>query len=124
MASRRGKRSAYRTKIGNDTDESEHGYKIHIVYNAKAQPAERSYETINDSPEPMTFSWEFTTTPMEVGKINDVVYRPVAHVELDSTKLDATKLALVEKFLFGSSEQGSTQDPVVLFPAEIYAKLA
>ena len=115
----------YRTKIGNDTDESDHGYKIHIVYNAKAQPAERSYETINDSPEPMTFSWEFTTTPMEVGTINDVAYRPVAHVELDSTKFTSTadkaKLTAIETKLFGGSGEG--QNPVVLFPSEIYTEL-
>lgn len=118
----------YRTKIGNDVDESDHGYKIHIVYNAKAQPAERSYETINDSPEPMTFSWEFSTTPMEVGTIGGTAYRPVSHIEIDSTKFNTTelkaKLAAVEKFLFGSSEQGSEQDPVVLFPSEIYSKLS
>lgn len=110
---------AYRTKIGNDVDESDHGYKLHIVYNAKAQPAERSYETINDSPEPMTFSWEFTTTPIEVGTINDVAYRPVAHVELDSTKVPAAKLTAIEALLFG----GTNQDPVVLFPSEIYTEL-
>lgn len=109
----------YRTKIGNDVDESDHGYKIHIVYNAKAQPAERSYETINDSPEPMTFSWEFSTTPMEVGTIGNKTYRPVAHVELDSTKLDSTKLTSIETKLFG----GENTDPVVLYPSEIYALL-
>ena len=113
---------AYRTRVGNDTDESEHGYKIHIVYNAKAQPAERSYETINDSPEPMTFSWEFSTTPLEVGKIGDKTYRPVAHVELDSTKVDATKLAAIEAKLFGG--EGVADNPVVLYPSEIYALLA
>lgn len=107
----------YRTKIGNDVDESDHGYKLHIVYNAKAQPAERSYETINDSPEPMTFSWEFSTTPLEIGKINDVAYRPVAHVELDSTKVPSAKLTSIEEKLFG----GANTDPVVLYPSEIYA---
>lgn len=109
----------YRTKIGNDVDESDHGYKLHIVYNAKAQPAERSYETINDSPEPMTFSWEFSTTPLEIGKINDVAYRPVAHVELDSTKVAAAKLTAIEEKLFG----GANTDPVVLYPNEIYTIL-
>ena len=112
---------AYRTRVGNDTDESEHGYKIHIVYNAKAQPAERSYETINDSPEPMTFSWEFSTTPLEVGKIGDKTYRPVAHIELDSTKVTATKLEAIEAKLFGG--EGASDNPVVLYPSEIYALL-
>ena len=104
---------AYRTKIGNDLT-PDAGYKIHIIYNALAAPSERSYETINDSPEAMTFSWELSTTPVEVAGM-----KPTAHLVLDSTKVPADKLALIEDALFGS-ENG---DPHVLMPSEIIAIL-
>lgn len=88
----------YRTKIGNDTDGDDKGYKIHIVYNCQAAPTDRSYATVNDSPEAMSFSWEVTTTPVEIGD----GYRPTAHLEIDSTKVtDETKLAALEAKLYG-----------------------
>ena len=87
---------SYRTKIGNDTDGDEHGYYIHLIYGATASPSQRSYKTINDSPEPIEFSWEVTTTP-----VNIAGYKPVAHVRINSTKADATKLAALEKALYG-----------------------
>ena len=101
----------YRTLIGNDTEGTDYGYKIHIVYNALVSPSERAHTTINDSPEAETMSWEFTTTPVEVGE----GYKPVAHIEIDSNKLDAEKLAILENYLYGS---GETQ-PALPLPSKL-----
>ena len=70
---------AYTTRLGNDTDGSDHGYKIHLIYGAMASPSEKGYETINDSPDAITFSWEISTTPVEVTtgsfkKLEDILY--------------------------------------------------
>jgi hypothetical protein len=70
---------AYRTKIGNDTNGLDHGYKLHIIYGMSANPSERAYETLNDSPDAIQFSWDFTTTPITVPGHN-----PVAHIEISS----------------------------------------
>lgn len=86
----------YKTTIGNDTDGNDHGYKLHIIYGAMASPSERAYATINDSPEAITFSWEVTTTPVSVTDA-----KPTASIVIDSTKVDATKLADLEKVLYG-----------------------
>lgn len=94
---------SYQTRIGNDTDGSDKGYKIHIVYGCMAAPTEKGYATINDSPEAITFSWEVTTTPV---KVTD--HRPTACVTIDSTKVDAEKLAELEAWLYGSTENDST----------------
>lgn len=88
----------YRTSIGNDTDGNTHGYKLHLIYGAMAQPSQRSYSTINDSPEAITFSWEIKTTP-----VNVTGYKPTAILTIDSTKVDSTKLAAFEDILYGSS---------------------
>lgn len=90
---------AYKTLLGNDTDGDAHGYKIHIIYGALASPSEKSHETVNDSPEAASFSWEINTTPVEVTGA-----KPTASLEIDSTKSDPTKLAALEKILFGSDE--------------------
>lgn len=90
----------YKTTIGNDTDGNSHGYKIHIIYGALASPSEKSYATINDSPEAITFSWELTTTPVNVAD-----HKPTACLTIDSTKADAEKLALLEDALYGTSEK-------------------
>ena len=88
---------AYQTSIGNDVDGLDHGYKIHLIYGALAAPSEKGYQTINDSPEAITFSWEISTTPVEVaGK------KPTASLVIDSTKVSAAKLAAFEAILFGS----------------------
>lgn len=87
----------YRTRFGNDVEGTEHGYKLHLIYNAQAAPSEKAYETINDSPEAITFSWEITTTPVTV-----TGYKPTACLIVDSTKVDATKLATLEGRLFGT----------------------
>lgn len=86
----------YRTMIGNDVDGQEHGYKLHLIYGAQASPSEKGYQTINDSPEAITFSWEVTTTP-----INVTGYKPTASLTVDSTKVDAEQLAALEAILYG-----------------------
>lgn len=86
----------YRTRIGNDVDGADHGYKIHIIYGAMASPSEKSYATINDSPEAMTLSWEVNTTP-----VNVTGHKPTACLVIDSTKADAEKLAALEVILYG-----------------------
>lgn len=105
----------YQTKIGTDLN-PEAGYKIHIIYGALASPSERSYETVNDSPEAMTFSWDITTTPVAV-----TGFKPTAHVELDSTKIDETKLAKIEAKLYGTDEPSG--DPTLLMPDDIIKML-
>lgn len=86
----------YRTLQGNDVDNQDYGYKLHIVYGAMASPSERGYETINDSPEAITFSWDLTTIPVPVPG-----HKPTAYVELDSVKVGAEKMAELEKILYG-----------------------
>ena len=108
----------YKSKIGNDEDGIDHGYKLHLVYGCTASPSERNRETVNDSPDAMTFSWEVSTTP-EAIDIDG--YRPTAHIEIDSTKLkeaDLTKLETLEQFVYGTATakpQMPTADSVVKF---------
>lgn len=90
---------SYQTKVGNDTD-PDAGYKIHLVYGALAKPSEKSYGTVNDSPEAITFSWELTTTPVEVPGM-----KPTAIITIDSTKVDATKLKSLEDKLYGTETE-------------------
>lgn len=90
---------SYRTTLGNDIDNNNHGYKLHLVYGALATPSEKAYSTINDSPEAITFSWEFNTTP-----VNVTGFKPTANITIDSTKVDAEKLAALEKILYGDGE--------------------
>lgn len=89
----------YRTTLGNDVEANDYGYKLHIVYGCLAAPSEKAYATINDSPEAITFSWEVTTTPVSVAD-----FKPTAHLEIDSTKADPTKLASLEDILYGGSD--------------------
>ena len=89
----------YRTTLGNDTDGNDYGYKLHMVYGCLAAPSEKAFSTINDSPEAITFSWEVSTTPVNVAG-----HKPTAHLEIDSTKADPVKLAALEKILYGSEE--------------------
>ena len=100
----------YRTSIGNDTDGNEHGYKLHIVYGCQASPSEKQYSTINDSPDAVTFSWEVSTTPVDVpGK------KPAATLTIDSTKADKSKLTALEAILYGSEQD----EPRLPLPDEI-----
>ena len=103
----------YQTKIGNDQD-AEAGYKIHIVYGCLAAPSEKAYATVNDSPEAITFSWEISTTPVEV-----TGFKPTATVVIDSTKTDSAKLTTIKEALYGS-ENG---DARLLLPNDILAIL-
>ena len=94
----------YRTVLGNDNKRDEYGYKLHLIYNATASPSERSYQTINDSPEAITFSWEMTTTPVAVKG-----YKPTACLTIDSTKADETKLKALENILYGTDAADGTE---------------
>lgn len=106
---------SYRSLIGNDVSGLDLGYKIHLVYGCSVSPSEQSHETINDSPEPGTMSWDFTTVPVPVdGK------KPTAHLVIDSTKIDADKLAILEGVLYGS-ESASARLPL---PNEIVTLIA
>ena len=89
---------SYVTQLGNDTDGSDYGYKIHLVYGAFAAPSDKSYSTINDSPEAMTLSWELSTTPVEVPG-----FKPTATVVIDSTKANADELEDLEDILYGTA---------------------
>lgn len=104
---------SYRTQIGNDIKQDA-GYKLHLVYSATASPTEKSYETINDSPECMTFSWEIDTNPASVKGHTEL--KPVASITIDSTKADKGKLAALEKKLYGDAN-GS---PTLPLPNEVY----
>lgn len=100
---------SYQTKIGTE-DDPEAGYKIHLVYGAKAAASEKAYATVNDSPEAITFSWEISTTPVEVKGL-----KPTAILTIDSTKVDPKKLAKIEEALYGSE----SAEAKLLMPAEI-----
>lgn len=88
---------AYKTVLGNDTENNNYGYKLHLIYGALAAPSEKAYATISDSPEAITFSWEVSSTPVTV-----TGYEPTACVTIDSTKADKDKLAALEQILYGS----------------------
>lgn len=90
----------YRNMLGNDTEGTALGYKLHLIYGALASPSEETDTTINDSPEAKTMSWECNTTPVEVEG-----FEPSSHIEIDSTKVDAEKLAALEAILYGSESE-------------------
>ena len=89
---------AYRSLVGNDLEDTDYGYKLHFIYGAKAAPSEKAYNTVNDSPEAITFSWEITTTAVSV-----TGFKPTAVLIVDSTKVDATKLAALEEIIYGTA---------------------
>ena len=100
----------YRTTIGNDVDGNDHGYKLHLIYGCLAAPSEKAYSTINDSPEAITFSWEVTTTPVNVEG-----FKPTSQITIDSTKADPTKLAALETVLYGAE----AVEPKLPLPDEV-----
>lgn len=102
----------YRTVKGNDVKENDYGYKLHIVYNAKVSPSSRDYETVNDTPGAVTFSWAFTTTPVDLSALN---LKPSATIVIDSTAADKTKLKELEDVLFGSA----TAEPSIPEPLDL-----
>lgn len=88
----------YRTRLGNDLDGEDYGYKLHLIYGAKAAPSDKGYETINDTPDAITFSWDVTTTPVPV-----TGFKPTASLVIDSTKVDSAKLQALEEILYGKA---------------------
>lgn len=100
----------YRTAVGNDIVGQDYGYKLHIIYGAKAKPSEKGYSTINNDPEAITFSWDVTTTPVNVAG-----FKPTATVVIDSTKAPKEKLQKLEESLYG----GSSTESKLLMPGEI-----
>lgn len=108
---------SYRTVLGNDTKSNAYGYKLHLVYGADATPSERAYATVNDSPEAITFSWEFTTTPVNVAG-----GKPTSLLTIDSTKVDAEKLKTLEDILYGKDGTGESDpgvEPRLPLPDEV-----
>lgn len=98
----------YRTLLGNDVDGQDHGYKLHLIYGATASPSEKGYATVNDSPEAITFSWEVSTTPVNVNG-----FKPTACITIDSTKANPTDLATLEEILYGKDAGEAGTPPAV-----------
>lgn len=117
---------SYVTNIGSNVDTSGgKDYKIHLVYGATVNPSERSYATINDSTDAVTMSWEFTTTPIQVGKLNNVDYKPISHIVIDTRDLAEGKLDIIESKLYGTAASGggSATPGALPTPAELLALL-
>lgn len=114
---------SYRTILGNDVENNNYGYKLHLIYGAMASPSEKAYATINDSPEAITFSWELTTTP-----VNVTGHKPTASLTIDSTKVAPEKLAELEAILYGKDPTGETTEdgvaPRLPLPDEVIQILA
>jgi hypothetical protein len=106
---------AYRTRMGNDLEGTDFGYKLHLIYGAQAAPSEKAYATINDSPEAITFSWDITTTPVAVAG-----HKPTALLTIDSTKVDPADLATLEDMLYGTDGT----DPQLPLPGTVIAIFA
>lgn len=117
LLGQQGRRSfglAYRTLVGNDLESTDFGYKLHLIYGATARPSEKAYNTVNDTPEAITFSWELSTTPVSV-----TGFKPTASITIDSTKTDAADLAAFEEILYGAA---ATQ-PRLPMPDEVLTLL-
>ena len=124
---------AFRSRIGNDTEGDSLGYKIHVIYNCLASPSDAQYQTVNESPEANTFSWEASTTPIEVGSINGVEYRPTSRIVIDSREFNTETLKgylkTLEDYLFGRDADSEASPavkelkPTLLMPAQIYSIL-
>lgn len=113
----------FRTIMGNDTESNDYGYKIHILYGCTASPSEKSYATVNESPDAITFSWELSTVPVKV-----TGFKPTSYICIDSTKVAAAKLKALEDILYGTDPDAEAQtegtEPRVPMPAEIITLLA
>lgn len=111
----------YRTKIGDDVAGQDRGYKLHVLYGCKASPSEKGYKTVNDSPEAISFSWEISTTPVNVAGA-----KPTSLLTISSLDVDSGKLKSLEAKLFGADAQGGGQavEPKLLLPDEIKAHFA
>lgn len=114
----------YRTILGNDTELNDHGYKLHLIYGATAAPSEKAYNTVNDSPDAVTFSWEVSTVPVNVTN-----FKPTASIVIDSTKFtaqaDKAKLDALEAKLFGTDGEGQVEGttPYLPLPDEVIGTL-
>lgn len=117
---RRGFGFSYRTLKGNATDGNDYGYKIHLIYGCMASPSEKAYSTVNDSPEPLNFSYEISTTPVAVGVVDGVSYKPTSQMVIDSTIVDADALAALELILYGDD----AVDPAMPLPATVISMFA
>ncbi len=109
---------SYRTIAGNDTDGDDHGYKLHLIYGGKAAPSEKAYQTVNDSPEAISFSWEVTTTPVKIQTVDPTTgkpFKPTASLTIASNKVDAEKLKAFEDILYG----GEDTEPRLPLPDEV-----
>lgn len=109
---RKGFGFSYRTKIGNDTVGQDYGYKLHLVYGAKVTPTDKNFSTINDSPEAVEMSWDFSTTPVNVPG-----HKPTAHITINSLNVDKEKLEALEKVLYGAAEA----EPKLPMPEEVFS---
>lgn len=113
----------YRTSLGNDIEGIDYGYKLHLIYGAIAAPSEKAYATINDSPEAITFSWEISTTPVDIPGL-----KSSASLTIDSTKVDPIKLAALEQILYGRDATSVPVSPAVVarlpLPGEIITIMA
>lgn len=125
---RKGFGFCYRTEVGNDTEFEDYGYKLHLVYNASASPSEKNYQTINDNPEAITFSYEFDTTPVPFTGNNAKKYRPTSIITIDTSKMKGDtaaleKLAQLEDMLYGKNASGQDQDtkPTLPTPDQVIA---
>lgn len=124
---------AYRTKIGSNQDGDSHGYMIHLLYNCKASPSERTYNTVNESPEAAEMSWPISMTKTVVGKINDVEYKPLCLITINSTKFTSVNakaaLKAFEDQLWGRDADESATPPVTALtptlptPAQVISQL-
>lgn len=109
---------AYRTLVGNDTQSNDHGYQIHLIYNATAAPSEKAYQTVNESPEAITLSWELSTTPIAIADHPEL--KPTSHITIDSTKVDSAKLTSFLAIIYGST-QANARLPL---PGEVISHFA
>lgn len=101
---------SYRTAVGNDVEKNEHAYKLHLVYGITASPSEKGYKSVSDDPDAIVFTWDATTTPVNVSG-----YKPASSLVIDSRKADAEKLKALEDILYGSDDE----EPRLPLPDEI-----
>jgi hypothetical protein len=110
----------FKSLKGNDTEGDSHGYKLHLIWNALAAPAEKAFTTVNDSPSPIAFSWDISTTPVGVGTVLSTDYAPTSSMTIDSTRVDPAKLATLESYLYGTV----SDDPTMPSPAQVITIMA
>lgn len=113
---------SYVSTIGNEVQGENYGYMLHLVYGCVASPSERNHQTINDSPEASAMSWEVSTTPVEVGTIGGVAYKPTATLNLDSTKVSSAAMEAIKDALYGSAT--GTGNPRLPLPSEVLTIIA